>query len=85
MGSVVGPSEFSKNFTFLDIGLGDNPFVAIMPILYVSKVNIPEDIYIYAFIIPITVMFILYLARLLKIYEEFWSIFTYYRLCLEYP
>lgn len=62
------------NTSNLDVGIGLRPFVAVVPVMKISKLNIPSDIFIYTFLIPIALLIIVHGARLLKIQTEYWNI-----------
>lgn len=69
--AVLMPLMLVRNLSDLVAGFGCVPFVAIVPIAHIYKINIPTEIYIHLFIISVILTITLYGAHLLHISRGF--------------
>ena len=68
------PSELAKGFCEIDLGYNCDSIIAIVPIIQFTKLNIPESVYFYVFIVPVFTVLIIYGVNLFKIQKEDWKI-----------
>ena len=74
-----------KNFSEIELGYNCEPVVALVPVVQKSTLNIAIDVYIYVFIIPISVILMISGLNYFRIQKRDFSFFDVFKILFGIP
>lgn len=79
---ITSPIHISNAVVMVKVDYIYRELLAIVPIVPTTKINIPKDVFLYAFVIPVFIIFFLRVMQFFKIISSHWKVFEIIQLLL---